>query len=50
LLCKNYCPAYQEVESMFREYKAIRLDDDLTIQEFFETRVKLEGARISQAA
>jgi hypothetical protein len=50
LLCKNYCTAYQEVEAMFKEYKAIRLDDDLTIQEFFETRVKLEGARISQAA
>ena len=50
LLCKNYCTAYREVEAMFREYKAVRLDDDLTVPEFFETRVKLEGARISQAA
>ena len=50
LLCADYCQAHKQVEGMFREYRKVRLDDELTIPEFFETRVKLEGARISQAA
>lgn len=50
LLCKYQCPAYHEVEGMFREFKKIRLDDDMTLPEFFQTKVKLEGARIYQAA
>ncbi|KKL87319.1 hypothetical protein LCGC14_1935910, partial [marine sediment metagenome] len=50
LLCKESCPAYQKTESMFQEYKRFRLDDDITLQDFFETKVRLEGARIYQAA
>jgi hypothetical protein len=50
LLCRYQCPAYRQTEAMFREYKQLKLDDDQTIPEFFETKVKLEGARIYQAA
>jgi len=50
LLCKETCPAYHKTEAMFREYRRIRLDDDITLPDFFETKVKLEGARIYQAA
>ena len=50
LLCSESCQAFQEVEAMFKEYKQYQLDSELTIPEFFETKVKLEGARISQAA
>jgi len=50
LLCADYCQAHRQVEVMFQEYRKVRLDDEITLPEFFETRVKLEGARISQAA
>lgn len=50
LLCADYCQAHKQVEAMFQEYRKVRLDDELTLPEFFETRVKLEGARIYQAA
>ena len=50
LLCKETCPAYQKTEALFREYKKFKLDDDITLPDFFETKVKLEGARIYQVA
>lgn len=50
LLCSGACPAYKQVETMFKEYKQIRLDSEETIPEFFEARVRFAGARISQAA
>jgi hypothetical protein len=50
LACKYSCIAYQEVATMFREFKQYRLDSDLTIPEFFYTKVTLHGARIYQAA
>ena len=50
LLCSESCQAFQEVDAMFKEFKQYQLDSELTIPEFFETKVKLEGARISQAA
>ncbi len=50
LLCADFCQAHKQVEGMFQEYRKVRLDDELTLPEFFETRVKLEGARIYQAA
>lgn len=49
LLCSEQCQAFQEVESMFKEYKQYQLDSELTIPEFFTTKVK-HGIRISQAA
>ena len=50
LLCSESCQACQEVDAMFKEFKQYQLDSELTIPEFFETKVKLEGARVSQAA
>ncbi len=50
LLCADYCHAHKQVESMFKEYKAIKLDSEETVPEFFEARVRFAGARISQAA
>lgn len=50
LLCKEACPAYQKTEAMFREYKRFKLDDDIDLPDFFDTKVRLEGARIYQAA
>jgi len=49
LLCRARCEAYKEIEQMYQSYKESRLDSDETIQEFFAERVKIEGARISQA-
>jgi hypothetical protein len=50
LLCADYCLAHKQVEAMFQEFKKIRLDDDLNLQEFFESKVRFDGARIYQAA
>jgi hypothetical protein len=50
LLCADFCQAHKQVEAMFQEYRKVRLDDELTLPEFFETRVKLTGAKIYQAA
>jgi hypothetical protein len=50
LLCADYCQAHKQVEAMFQEYRKVRLDDDLNLQEFFESKVRFQGARISQAA
>jgi hypothetical protein len=50
LLCAAYCQAHKQVEAMFQEFKKIRLDDDLNLQEFFESKVRFDGARIYQAA
>ncbi len=49
LLCRARCGAYREIEEMYQSYKQSRLDSDETIQEFFAERVKIVGARISQA-
>ncbi|MCB2191785.1 MAG: hypothetical protein KQI62_09485 [Deltaproteobacteria bacterium] len=48
--CKQDCPAYQRVEEMFRQFKQVSLDDELTLPEFYADYVRFEGARISQAA
>lgn len=50
LLCADYCHAHKQVEAMFQEFKKIRLDDDLNLQEFFESKVRFDGAKIYQAA
>lgn len=50
LFCKESCPAYEEVAAMFREFKSHQLESELTIQNFFDLKVKLEGARVYQAA
>ena len=50
LLCSERCHAHQQVEEMWREYRQLRMDDEITIPEFFETHVRHVGARISQAA
>ncbi|MFX0090784.1 MAG: hypothetical protein ACFFBD_03390, partial [Candidatus Hodarchaeota archaeon] len=50
LSCKEQCQAYHEVASMFEEYKSFQFASNFTIQEFFEQKVKFDGARISQAA
>jgi hypothetical protein len=50
LLCADFCQAHKQVEAMFQEFKKIRLDDDLNLHEFFESKVRFDGARIYQAA
>jgi hypothetical protein len=49
LLCARECYSHDRVDQMFREYKQYQLDSEITIQEFFQIKVKMEGARISQA-
>jgi hypothetical protein len=49
LLCARDCYSHDKVDQMFRDYKSYQLDSEMTIQEFFQIKVKLEGARISQA-
>jgi hypothetical protein len=50
LLCKEACPAYQEVASMYHQFKLYLLESELTLQEFFDLKVRVEGAKIYQAA
>lgn len=50
MLCSEGCHAHNEVEAMFREFRKLRMDEDIMIPEFFDSYVKFEGARISQAA
>lgn len=50
LLCKAHCQPFHEIEAMFQQYKALRLDSELSIQEFYHTKIKREGALIFQAA
>jgi hypothetical protein len=49
LLCRIRCPAYQQVEDMYENFKRLRPLDECTIEEFFKQRVEIVGARISQA-
>jgi hypothetical protein len=49
LLCARDCYSHDKVDQMFREFKQYQLDSEMTIQEFFQIKVKMEGARISQA-
>jgi hypothetical protein len=35
---------------MFREFKSHQMESELIIQEFFDLKVKLDGARVYQAA
>jgi hypothetical protein len=49
LLCSRDCYCHHKVEQMFREYKSYQLDSEMTVQEFFQIKVKIKGARISQA-
>ena len=48
--CANECRAYHQLAEMFKEYKRHRLDDDINISEFYNTKVKQVGAKIYQAA
>jgi len=48
LLCKHECRAFHEVSTMFQGFKRLRMDDDVTIAEFYTTRVRLEGAKVYQ--
>ena len=50
LLCSEQCQTYKEVEAMFKDYKTHMLDSELAVEEFYEAKVKLEGARVYQAA
>jgi hypothetical protein len=49
LLCKEACPAYQEVANMYHQFQSCQLESDLTLQEFFDLKVRVEGAKIYQA-
>lgn len=49
LLCKYDCPAYHQVDEMFRNYKQVKWDSELTLPEFYERKVKLDGAKVYQA-
>jgi hypothetical protein len=49
LLCARECYSHDKVQQMFWEYKQYQFDSEMTVQEFFQIKVKMEGARISQA-
>jgi hypothetical protein len=50
LTCSNFCPAYKQVETMWLSYREQLMDSELTLQEFFQIKVRREGARLYQAA
>jgi hypothetical protein len=50
LHCGEGCQAFQQVNSMWMSYREQLLDSELTLVEFFEIKVRREGARISMAA
>jgi hypothetical protein len=50
LTCSNFCPAYKQVETMWHSYREQLMDSELTLQDFFQIKVRREGARLYQAA
>jgi hypothetical protein len=50
LTCSNFCEAYKQVETMWHSYREQLMDSELTLQEFFQIKVRREGARLYQAA
>jgi len=49
LLCGKNCAAFDEIQGMFRQFKAFQMDSELTLPEFFHAYVKVTGAVIYQA-
>ena len=49
LFCAEHCDAYHRVEKMFQSYKIYQMDSDLSIAEFFASKVRRVGARVRQA-
>jgi hypothetical protein len=49
LFCGRNCAAFQEVEELYRQFKAFQMDSELTLPEFFHAYVKVTGAVIYQA-
>lgn len=50
LHCKANCPAYQEAEQMWRQYRSFNPGSDITLPSFFESFVKVAGAVFYQSA
>jgi len=49
LACSLKCDAFLRTQDMFQDFKKYQFDSELTIQEFYNHKVKRIGARISQA-
>ena len=49
LFCSRKCSAFQDLNEKYKSYRAARPEDDISLEEFFKTKVRLTGARISQA-
>jgi hypothetical protein len=50
LTCSNFCGVYKKVENMFLQYREQLMDSELTLPEFYQIKVRREGARLYQAA
>lgn len=48
LLCADTCRAFHEVETMFRSFRRVRMDDEMTLPTFFKTYVRVDGPRVYQ--
>lgn len=47
--CSQQCVAFGEVEDMFKQFKQYQFDSELSLPEFHQAHVRLEGCRISPA-
>ncbi|GFK92223.1 hypothetical protein NNJEOMEG_00045 [Fundidesulfovibrio magnetotacticus] len=48
LLCRHECRAFHEVETMFRSFRRVRMDDEMTLPAFFNAYVRVDGPRVYQ--
>ena len=49
LFCSEKCSPYHRVADMFRSFKTFQMDSELTLVEFYHSKVKRVGHRIRQA-
>ena len=49
MYCAADCPAHKQVEHFYMEFLRHQMDSELTLPEFFEAKVRLEGARVYQS-
>lgn len=50
MYCSEQCPAYQEISEMWKQYRQLVPEDELTLQQFYKAKVKRIGALVRQAA
>ena len=50
MFCSETCPAYQQINDMWKQYRALILEDEIDLINFYCEKVKRVGALVRQAA